>query len=122
MWLSTSILCVIVPPEHPEIEDYTNGSVVKVPHEQKTLNLTCTCKNGKPAAAITWLRNGDALPEPAPVQYSITKLDNKLQDAMSILTITPKEEDNGAYFTCHANNEALPRPLETTLQLSVMRE
>ena len=93
-----------------------------MPHEQNSLNLTCNSLNGKPAAAITWLRNGEKVADSVMVQYSITDLNNKLQNAQSIVTIIPEQEDNQAYYTCQANNEALPRPLETTVQLSVMRK
>lgn len=111
-----------VPPQTPTIEGYSNGSLVKVPHEQKTLDLTCVAENGKPAATIKWLRNGEDIGTSMPTQQSVQNLSNKLQNAKSILTITPKQEDNEALFTCQANSEALQEALETTVQLSVMCE
>ena len=38
------------------IDGYTNGSLVEVPHEQESLNLTCVSNNGKPAATFKWFR------------------------------------------------------------------
>jgi hypothetical protein len=101
---------------------YRNGSLIKVPHEQKDLNITCISTGGKPAAEITWLRNGEPVPEEMQVFSTVKQLSNKLQDTESVLSITPREEDNEALFTCSAKNPALRRPLETTIQLSVMRE
>lgn len=48
--------CFTVPPEDVVIEGYSNGSLVEVPHEQETVNLTCMSNNGKPAATLRWFR------------------------------------------------------------------
>ena len=112
--------CIAVPPAQPEIQDHPNGSVVKVPHEQETINFTCTCSNGKPAATITWLRNGEPVVDN--VQNFTTVLDNKLENSKSILTVHPQHEDNGAIYTCRAINDAIRKPLDAVVVLSVMRE
>lgn len=123
--VSPSVVIVVllypaVPPALPEIQNYPNGSVIKVPHEQETVNLTCICSNGKPAATISWLRNNELITED--IQYFSSVLDNKLEDARSILTVHPQHEDNGAIYTCRAINAAIRKPLDTVVVLSVMRE
>ena len=95
--------------------------MIKVPHEQETVNLTCICSNGKPAATITWLRNDELITDDV-IQYFSYVLENKLEDAKSILTVRPQHEDNGAIYTCRAINDAIRKPLDTVVVLSVMRE
>ncbi len=82
--------------------------------------MTCMSKNGKPAATLTWQRNGVEITEG--IEYSIEEAGNKLQNAKSVLTIQPSGDDNEAYFTCLAINGALKSALETTIMLSVMRK
>ena len=50
-----------VPPSPPVIVDYPHGTVVQVNYQQSTLNLTCKSTDGKPAANLTWYRNGVAV-------------------------------------------------------------
>jgi len=106
----------------PEIEGYTNGSVVKVSHNEQSLNLTCIAKNGKPAATFKWFRNGVELTEGVVIIYSTENVGNKLQNGRSLLTMTPRNDDNEALYTCQASNPALPRPNSVTVQLSVLRK
>ena len=91
---------------------------MKFNHDPPTLSLSCLSQNGKPAATLRWLRNGVEVSEGA--VYSTESAGNKLQNGKSILTFTPKDEDNEAYYTCQASNEALQKPLSVTVQLNVM--
>ena len=43
----------------PEINDHPNGTLVEVPYQQKSVNLTCVSRAGKPAATITWYKNNE---------------------------------------------------------------
>ncbi len=117
-------MVISVPPETPVIQDQTNGSIVRVPHEQESLALTCNCLNGKPAAAIFWQRNDINITEEdgVTIAYSSETLSNKLENAQSILSIKPRSEDNGASYKCLAWNPAIVLPLETMIELSVMRK
>lgn len=112
-------LSVMVPPKLPTIEGYTNGSVVKVSYTEPRVNLTCIAREGKPAATFRWFRNGVELTENVIID-SIEKLDNKLENGRSVLTMSPRNEDNDALFTCQATNPAMPRPTNVTVQLSVL--
>ena len=47
---------------------------------------------------------------------------NKLENARSILSIHPTEEDNDAYFMCQGIHPGLLQPSESMVQLSVMRK
>jgi len=121
-------VCCVVPPEQPEIVGYRNGSVVRVADKLVTLNLTCRSRAGKPAATLTWLRDGVELSaaDDAHVTYhtlqSLGVGGGKLQDALSVLTFTASDDDNEARYTCAAQNEALQRPYTVTVQLGVLRE
>lgn len=102
----------------PEIEGYTNGSIVKIPSGLTSHSLVCRANGGKPAATITWFRNGVEVTEG--IQYSTEEVGNKTQNAISVLTLKPTKDENEAIFTCQAINPALVKPLQTTVQLSVM--
>ena len=122
--------CVfVVPPEQPEIVGYQNGSQVRVSDKLVSVNLTCRSRAAKPAATLTWLRNGVELtPDHGQATYSTRESTDagsgggKLQDAESVLTFAPSDDDNEARYTCVAQNEALQQPLTVTVQLSVLRE
>ena len=116
---------VAVPPEQPEIVGYRNGSVVRVSDKLVPLNLTCRAAAAKPAATLNWLRNGvDLSVDNAGVAYSTLEstVSHKLRDAESVLTFTPSDDDNEAYYSCTAHNDALQRPYTVTVQLGVLRQ
>ena len=101
--------------------------MVRVSDKLVSLNLTCRSTAGKPAATLTWLRNGVELSDDnVEVSYSTTEStdvgDGKLQDAQSVLTFAPSDDDNEAYYTCKAQNEALQQPYSVYVQLGVLRE
>nr|QRF78294.1 Nephrin [Lineus viridis] len=112
-------LSVAVPPDVPVISGQSNGSIIEVLPTQRNLELVCESRNGKPAAAITWLRNGRKITTDE-IKYSIQDTPNKRQNAKSVLTIKPKREDNGATYSCQAINFALSKPLESVVLLSVL--
>lgn len=109
-----------VPSSVPEIEGYTNGSTVKIPSGLQSHSLTCRSNGGKPAATIVWFRNGVEVTEG--IRYSVQPVGDKTQNAISILTMRPTKDDDEGLFTCQATNPAMPKPLETTVKLSVMCE
>jgi len=117
-----------VPPEQPEIVGYRNGSMVRVSDKLVSLNITCRSRAGKPAATLMWLRNGVELSSSDNVVVTYWTLEStdagsgKLHDAESVLSFTPTDDDNEAYYRCAAQNEALERPHSVTVQLAVLRE
>lgn len=126
---SSLSVCVVVPPEQPEIVGYRNGSVVRVSDKLVPLNLTCRSSATKPAATLTWQRNGVELSlDDAQVTYSTQESTTggdhggKLHDAESVLSFMPTNNDNEALYTCSAQNEALQRPYTVTVQLGVLRK
>ena len=120
MVLSCLLYLTPVPPELPSIEGHVNGSNVKVPHKQESLSMTCNSDRGKPAAVITWWRNDEEIKDG--IVYTKESSGDKLENAKSVLTFKPQSDDNDALFSCKATNGALTSPLETTVQLSVMRK
>jgi len=127
--MHVTCVCFVVPPGQPEIVGYQNGSVVRVSDKLVSLNLTCSSRSGKPAATLTWLRNGVELSlDDVEVTYSTMESTDvggaggKLQDAESVLTFAPSDDDNEAYYTCVAQNEAIQRRYSVTVQLGVLRE
>ncbi|XP_058875650.1 kin of IRRE-like protein 1 isoform X1 [Acipenser ruthenus] len=106
-------LTVLIPPEDPVIEGAPEILLTAgVPH-----NLTCRARAAKPAAVITWQRDG-AKQEGA---FSTTEVmsDRKRETTLSFLPIVPTDADIGRVFTCHASNEALPAGKETSVKLNV---
>ncbi|KAG9341769.1 hypothetical protein JZ751_018491, partial [Albula glossodonta] len=109
-------LTVLVPPTDPVVE---GGPVVKLkahtPH-----NLTCRASGAKPAAEITWYRDGE-IQESA--VYSKTFMDDgKRELAVSMLPIIPEDKDSGRTYTCRVINPAAPAGRQTSVTVSVQRE
>ncbi|XP_067679249.1 nephrin-like isoform X2 [Haliotis asinina] len=115
-------LTVLVPPSMPEIEGYSNGSVVEVPQTQSLLSLTCKAANGRPPATISWYRNGVKVTNN--VEYSTqSSTGDKRSTAISIIHIrlTQRRDENNAIYTCQATNTAISgSPLTTVVQISIL--
>ncbi|KAL3885785.1 hypothetical protein ACJMK2_025823 [Sinanodonta woodiana] len=93
---------VLIPPSPPEIE---GGPTLAVIMGQPT-NITCTARDGKPQAKITWFKDGiridDKVHELATIQS-----DGKRVETTGIVTITASESDAGKKLECAAHNLAL---------------
>ncbi|XP_014667088.1 PREDICTED: nephrin-like isoform X1 [Priapulus caudatus] len=112
-----AMVTVIAPPESPRIHGVPNGTVVEmVPGDAR--NFTCVSNNGKPAAAVKWLRNGRQLT--TDVWNTVTDAVHKRENARSMLLLRPNKEDNGIRVACEAHSQALPSPLYTAFYLSVL--
>uniref|UniRef100_A0ABM0MI06 Nephrin-like n=1 Tax=Saccoglossus kowalevskii TaxID=10224 RepID=A0ABM0MI06_SACKO len=110
-------LNVLLAPDNPVIVGYDNGTDVTV-QPPATVVLVCRSENGKPAAALTWLQNDEALVYEVPEESVETA--GKLEHAVSTLTLQPEKEDNGKEFKCISEHEALMGvQLFTTVTLSV---
>ena len=68
------------------------------------------------------MRNGEAIEEGMEYNTSENPDNPKLQNAVSVLTLQPGKDDNGAIFQCQATNPAAQQELLTTVMLSVLRE
>ncbi|XP_064179460.1 kirre like nephrin family adhesion molecule 3, like [Anguilla rostrata] len=106
-------LTVLVPPADPVVE---GGPVVKLkahtPH-----NLTCRASGAKPAADITWYRDGE-IQETA--MYAKTLMeDGKRESAVSMLPIVPEDRDSGRTYTCRVVNPAAPAGRQTSVSINV---
>ncbi|KAJ8289761.1 hypothetical protein GJAV_G00005050 [Gymnothorax javanicus] len=106
-------LTVLVPPSDPVVE---GGPVVKLkahtPH-----NLTCRASGAKPAAEITWYRDGEVQDTAI---YSKTFMeDGKRENAVSMLPIIPEDKDSGRTYTCRVVNPAAPAGRQTSVSINV---
>ncbi|XP_062322639.1 kirre like nephrin family adhesion molecule 3, like isoform X2 [Osmerus eperlanus] len=106
-------LTVLVPPGDPVVE---GGPVVRLkahtPH-----NLTCRASGAKPAAEITWYRDGEVMETAV---YSKTRMeDGKRELAVSMLPIVPEDRDSGRTYTCRVLNPAAPAGRQTSVTISV---
>ncbi|KAK1155089.1 kin of IRRE-like protein 1 [Acipenser oxyrinchus oxyrinchus] len=106
-------LTVLVPPEDPTVDD---GPVVRL-KAHAPYNLTCRASGAKPAAEITWYREGK-LQEAAVYSKSLME-DGKRERSSSMLLITPGDQDTGRAFTCHVSNPAAPAGKQTSVTLNV---
>uniref|UniRef100_H2RJJ8 Kirre like nephrin family adhesion molecule 3, like n=1 Tax=Takifugu rubripes TaxID=31033 RepID=H2RJJ8_TAKRU len=109
-------LTVLVPPSDPVVE---GGPVVRLkahtPH-----NLTCKASGAKPAAEITWYRDGEVMETAI---YSKTPMeDGKRENAVSLLPIIPEDSDTGRTYTCRVLNPAAPAGQQTSVTINVQRE
>ncbi|KAM6968234.1 kirre like nephrin family adhesion molecule 3, like isoform 2-T2 [Aplochiton taeniatus] len=106
-------LTVLVPPLDPVVE---GGPVVRLkahsPH-----NLTCRASGAKPAAEITWYRDGEVMDTAI---YSKTLMeDRKRELAVSMLPIIPEDKDSGRTYTCRVLNPAAPAGRQTSVTINV---
>ncbi|XP_051261519.1 kirre like nephrin family adhesion molecule 3, like isoform X1 [Dicentrarchus labrax] len=106
-------LTVLVPPSDPVVE---GGPVVRLkahtPH-----NLTCKASGAKPAAEITWYRDGEVMESAI---YSKTPMeDGKREAAVSMLPIIPEDSDSGRTYTCRVLNPAAPAGRQTSVTINV---
>uniref|UniRef100_G3NXZ3 Kirre like nephrin family adhesion molecule 3, like n=1 Tax=Gasterosteus aculeatus aculeatus TaxID=481459 RepID=G3NXZ3_GASAC len=106
-------LTVLVPPSDPVVE---GGPVVRLkahtPH-----NLTCRASGARPAAEITWYRDGEVMETAI---YSKTLLgDGKKEAAVSMLPIVPEDSDSGRTYTCRVLNQAAPAGRQISVTINV---
>uniref|UniRef100_H9GNB0 Ig-like domain-containing protein n=1 Tax=Anolis carolinensis TaxID=28377 RepID=H9GNB0_ANOCA len=106
-------LTVLIPPNDPEIH---NGPVVHV-ISNIPYNLSCRAAGAKPAAEISWYREGQR--QDSAVYSKALMDDGKREVAVSTLLLTPSSRDMGSSFTCRVSNPAAPAGKQTTVTLNV---
>ncbi|XP_041425112.1 kin of IRRE-like protein 3 isoform X2 [Xenopus laevis] len=106
-------LTVLVPPDDPVI---TGGPVISI-RAGDPLNLTCHADNAKPAATITWMKNGEVLN--GATYYKTLLRDGKRESIISTLFVSSSEIENGQTITCRATNKAVPGGKETTVTINI---
>ncbi|XP_030641166.1 kirre like nephrin family adhesion molecule 3, like [Chanos chanos] len=106
-------LTVLVPPGDPVVE---GGPVVRL-KAHKPHNLTCRASGAKPAAEITWYRDGEMQHTAV---YSKTLMeDGKRELAVSMLPLVPEDKDSGRTYTCRVLNSAAPAGRQTSVTINV---
>ncbi|XP_061771984.1 kirre like nephrin family adhesion molecule 3, like isoform X2 [Nerophis ophidion] len=106
-------LTVQVPPLDPVVE---GGPVVRL-KAHTPYNLTCRSSGAKPAAEITWYRDGEVMDTTI---YSKTLMeDGKREAAVSMLPIIPEDSDSGRTYTCRVLNPAAPAGRQTSITINV---
>ncbi|XP_030069239.1 kin of IRRE-like protein 2 [Microcaecilia unicolor] len=106
-------LSVLIPPEDPIILD---GPILRlkagVPY-----NLTCHASGAKPAAEISWYRDGEL--QDSAIHTKTTMDDARRENTISTLLITPNHKDMGRSFTCRVTNPAAPAGKQTSVTLNI---
>uniref|UniRef100_A0A8C1P406 Kin of IRRE-like protein 1 n=1 Tax=Cyprinus carpio TaxID=7962 RepID=A0A8C1P406_CYPCA len=102
-------LTVLVPPSDPVVE---GGPVVRL-KAHTAHNLTCRASGAKPAAEITWYRDGEIMHD------AIYTKDGKRETAVSMLPMVPEDSDSGRTYTCRVLNPAAPAGRQTSVTISV---
>ncbi|XP_051895850.1 kin of IRRE-like protein 3 [Pristis pectinata] len=106
-------LTVLIPPDNPVI---SNGPVVSL-KVGDSLNLTCRADNAKPAAVITWIRDGEPLSGATYIKRLLK--DGKRESIVSSLHIPPSEIENGQRIICRAKNAAIPEGREAEVTIDI---
>ncbi|XP_031761737.1 kin of IRRE-like protein 3 isoform X2 [Xenopus tropicalis] len=106
-------LTVLVPPDDPVI---TGGPVISI-RAGDPLNLTCHADNAKPAATITWMKNGEVLN--GATYYKTLLRDGKRESIISTLFVSSSDIENGQTITCRATNKAVPGGKEATVTINI---
>lgn len=114
-------LIVLIPPDDPVIDNHPNGSRITV-QPPATITLACRANNGKPAATLSWLKDGEPLlyVEPEVTSTAAGDPSGKKINTVSTLTLNPEKEDNGLTFACQVTHSALPSALLTHVTLNVL--
>uniref|UniRef100_A0A4W3HGY6 Kirre like nephrin family adhesion molecule 3 n=1 Tax=Callorhinchus milii TaxID=7868 RepID=A0A4W3HGY6_CALMI len=102
-------LTVLIPPDGPVI---SGGPVVSL-QAGDALNLTCQAENAKPAARITWIRDGEPLPATSSVK------DGKRESVSSSLHVPAGSLASGQTIVCRAKNPAVPEGRETHITVDI---
>ncbi|XP_078591219.1 kin of IRRE-like protein 1 isoform X2 [Branchiostoma floridae x Branchiostoma japonicum] len=106
-------LTIYLPPDNPVIEEGSSVSVIA----GQPKNVTCRADNGKPAATLTWWKDGQEITEG--ITYITEDAGEKRKNGVSILTLNPSVDDHGKVLTCQSSNPAMDANKETTTQLNV---
>ncbi|XP_069752382.1 kin of IRRE-like protein 3 [Narcine bancroftii] len=106
-------LTVLIPPDNPVI---SSGPVVSL-KVGDSLNLTCRADNAKPAAVITWIRDGEPLGGATYIKRLLK--DGKRESIVSNLHIPPSEIENGQRIICRAKNAAIPEGREAAVTIDI---
>ncbi|KAM8927868.1 kin of IRRE-like protein 2 [Pelodytes ibericus] len=106
-------LTVLIPPGEPMIP----GSPVLNVLLNVAYNLTCLAPVAKPAAEITWYRDGKPLDWAIYTKQLLS--DGKSEGAASSLLVTPSLQDSGSSYACRVKNAALLEGRERAVTLSV---
>ncbi|XP_072885768.1 kin of IRRE-like protein 3 isoform X2 [Hemitrygon akajei] len=106
-------LTVLIPPDNPVI---SSGPVVSL-KVGDSLNLTCRADNAKPAAVITWIRDGEPLSGATYIKRLLK--DGKRESIVSSLHIPSSEIENGQRIICRAKNAAIPEGREAEVTIDI---
>ncbi|XP_072449129.1 kin of IRRE-like protein 3 isoform X2 [Chiloscyllium punctatum] len=106
-------LTVLIPPDNPVI---SSGPVVSL-KVGDSLNLTCRADNAKPAAVITWIRDGEPLKGATYIKRLLK--DGKRESIISSLHVPSSEIENGQRIICRAKNAAVPEGRETEVTIDI---
>ncbi|XP_010883352.1 kirre like nephrin family adhesion molecule 3, like isoform X4 [Esox lucius] len=106
-------LTVLVPPTDPVVD---GGPVIRV-KAHTPYNLTCRASGAKPAAEITWYRDGEVM-ETA-IYSKVRMEDGKRELAVSMLPVIPEDKDSGRTYTCRVLNPAAPAGRQTSVTINV---
>ncbi|XP_042866827.1 hemicentin-2-like [Penaeus japonicus] len=114
--LSTAVTIEIdFPPTSVKLLEGSGGQVTL--SEGRSRPLVCEAKGSRPPAQITWLKNGEALPQ------HLAKVEEEVEGdvSRSILNLVSSASDDGATLTCRGASPRLPEsPLEDSVALSVL--
>ncbi|XP_054719999.1 roundabout homolog 1-like isoform X2 [Uloborus diversus] len=104
------VVTVLIPPGEPRITPPS-----PVAREGEPTALTCSSEGGSPDPTIRWYRDGVAL------QGQLQKGGSRERPTSSVLTVTPRLEDDEATYRCVVSNRALRDDvkLETSVVLTV---
>ncbi|XP_013929275.1 PREDICTED: kin of IRRE-like protein 1 [Thamnophis sirtalis] len=106
-------LTVLIPPNDPEIH---SGPIVHV-ISNIPYNLSCRAAGAKPAAEITWYRDGQR--QESTVYSKSLMDDGKREVAVSTFLLIPSSRDMSSTFTCRVSNPAAPAGKQTSVTLNV---
>ncbi|XP_067399051.1 nephrin [Emydura macquarii macquarii] len=113
----TALLGVLVPPKLPVFKEYeANSTVTWVAGVE--YRVTCSAGDAKPAAAISFSKDGSPLPDVSSRVHSGSS--EKLSTTEAVLRITPQSLENGKRLLCAATNEAVSAPVVAGFTMNIL--
>ena len=102
-------LTVLLTPSEPKISP-SNA----IATEGRQMNLTCQSIGGSPPPKIVWFTDGQS----QPLEANLIEGSNKDEPTQSVLSITPRKEDDQRSYKCTVWNRALEKQKRQKLDTS----
>nr|CAB3259133.1 kin of IRRE-like protein 1 [Phallusia mammillata] len=112
-------LTVQVPPSGPFIDHMSDDGITVNAVADQENTFTCRAYGGKPAAKLTWYKDGTEITEN--VENVFTGPIKKLYNTTAILRITPSADDVDATYACVMKSDVMDEMKSIMMKLNIQK-